>query len=159
MTDARSPDDVLSVARLLLHVVPRLNRWVEARASEGDQPATLSLRQLSALSLIRDQPTTLGQVARELLVTPAVVTGLIDRLERRGYVRRESGADDRRRVLLTLTEEGRQAYAAMEDRLAEEIGDRLATLEPDELRTLGRALIALSDLRAPAGDNQAEHSA
>ena len=87
------------------------------------------------------------------------MTGLIDRLERRGYVRRESGADDRRRVLLTLTEEGRQAYAAMEDRLAEEIADRLATLEPDELRTLGRALIALSDLRAPAGDNQAEHSA
>jgi DNA-binding MarR family transcriptional regulator len=88
-----------SVTQSILDIVPRLNRWAEASVARAAGEKRLSLRQLSALTMIESEKTTLGDVARRLMVTPAVVTGLIDRLERRGYVRRINSTDDRRRVL------------------------------------------------------------
>jgi len=133
-------------ARAMLQIVPRLNRWAEARALQSDRGGDLSLRQLSAMSVIEDQTTTLGDVARRLMVTPAVVTGLIDRLERRGYVRRVSGGTDRRRVHLALTDEGRAASRFVEDHLVGEIAQRLASYGPTELRDLERGLDVLARL-------------
>ncbi|MEA2582601.1 MAG: hypothetical protein QOF33_686 [Thermomicrobiales bacterium] len=135
-------------AQAMLQIVPRLNRWAEARALQSDRGGDLSLRQLSALSVIEDETTTLGDVARRLMVTPAVVTGLIDRLERRGYVRRVSGGSDRRRVHLALTDEGRVASGFVEDHLVREIAQRMASYGPEEIRNLERGLEVLARLAA-----------
>lgn len=48
-----------------------------------------------------------GVVAGLLLVTPASMTSLFDTLERRGLVTRRHDPDDRRRVLVGITEAGR----------------------------------------------------
>jgi DNA-binding MarR family transcriptional regulator len=82
------------------------------------------------------------------MVTPAVVTGLIDRLERRGYVRRVSGGADRRRVHLALTDEGRAASEFVENHLVHEISQRLGGYGRDELRDLERGLDILARLTA-----------
>lgn len=50
-------------------------------------------------------PTT---IAERLLVTTASMTSLLDTLERRGLLTRSPDPDDRRKVLVTLTEDGRQ---------------------------------------------------
>jgi DNA-binding MarR family transcriptional regulator len=141
-----SESTAAGTAQSLLHVVPRLNRWAEAHALQSDKGGDLSLRQLSALSVIEDETTTLGDVARRLMVTPAVVTGLIDRLERRGYVRRVSGGSDRRRVHLALTEEGRAASGFVQDQLVDELARRVASYGPDEIRSLERGLGVLARL-------------
>jgi DNA-binding MarR family transcriptional regulator len=144
----------------VLQIVPRLNRWAESRATNAEHGGELSLRQLAALSVIEDETTTLGDVARRLMVTPAVVTGLIDRLERRGYVRRMNSSGDRRRVLLALTDEGRKARGFVEDQLVQEIAQRLATFEPAQIRDLGRLLSILSqvtsDLESPLEGSDSE---
>jgi DNA-binding MarR family transcriptional regulator len=124
-------------ARLLLSVVTHLHRWAEVRAAQ-EHGAGLSLRQFTALTLIQHESTTLGVLAQQLHVTPAVVTGLIDRLERRGYVHRSAGADDRRRVVLSLTEEGRQARDGLEARLIDALASHLSSLAPDDLHALER---------------------
>jgi DNA-binding MarR family transcriptional regulator len=141
-----SEEMVADTAQSMLQVVPRLNRWAESRAMQSDQGGDLSLRQLSALSVIEDETTTLGEVARRLMVTPAVVTGLIDRLERRGYVRRLSGASDRRRVHLALTEDGRAAIGSVEDYLVGEIARRVKAYGPDAVRDLERGLAVMARL-------------
>lgn len=137
--------DLRHIARLLLHMVTRLNRWAEALAVQ-EQQADLSLRQFSALTLIQEESTSLGELARQLHVTPAVVTGLIDRLERRGYVQRTTGTDDRRRVLLSLTDEGRRARNALEVKLIDDITSRLAAFTPEDLRALERILGQLATM-------------
>ena len=48
-------------------------------------------------------------IAERLLVTTASVTSLLDTLERRGLVTRAPDPDDRRKVLVTLTSQGRRA--------------------------------------------------
>ena len=50
-------------------------------------------------------PTTISE---RLLVTTASVTSLLDTLERRGLVARLRDPDDRRKLLVSLTEEGQQ---------------------------------------------------
>lgn len=98
--------------------------------------------------MIEDEVTTLGDVAKRLHVTPAVVTGLIDRLERRGYVQRINSTDDRRRVMLTLTESGRAASKSATASLAAELERSLAKLDSDDLQLINRALERLEPVTA-----------
>lgn len=132
-----------NVTLSLLDIVPRLNRWAEASVARAAGENRLSLRQLSALTMIESEKTSLGDVARRLMVTPAVVTGLIDRLEKRGYVRRINSTDDRRRVLLALTDEGRAAAENVSNLLQREMAAALATFSAAELEELDRSLTRL----------------
>lgn len=52
-------------------------------------------------------PLSPGEVADRLLLTPASITSLLDTLERRGLVTRTPDPQDRRRVLVEITEAGR----------------------------------------------------
>lgn len=137
-----------SVTQSILDIVPRLNRWAEASVARAAGDNRLSLRQLSALTMIESEKTTLGDVARRLMVTPAVVTGLIDRLERRGYVRRINSTDDRRRVLLALTDEGRSAAESVTNLLQREMAAVLVSFSPRELEQLDETLTRLRPVAA-----------
>lgn len=61
---------------------------------------------LGALSLLG--PVTAGQLARETGFTTGAITGIVDRLEKAGHVRRERNSEDRRSVIIRpLNEESR----------------------------------------------------
>ncbi len=61
----------------------------------------LSATEFEAVDIItNNQPVSAGQLATFCGLTTGAVTGLVDRLERAGFVRRKSDPDDRRRVLL-----------------------------------------------------------
>lgn len=63
------------------------------------------------LSFLWDGPKTASAIARHVRLTPAAVTALIDRLEKRGFVRRTPDASDRRKVLVEQAEEARRVTA------------------------------------------------
>ena len=73
------------------------------------------------------------RLARGLLLSSAGVTSRIDRLERRGFVRRLDDPNDRRGVIIELTDEGLAVVDAAVT--ANSASDRqlLARLDPDEL--------------------------
>ncbi len=127
-------------ARQTLELLPILRRWVTARVHWAGADAGLSLRQYAALSGIRQGASSPGELARLWQVTPAVITGVIDRLERRELARREPDPDDRRRLRLALTETGLAASMLVERALTEELAAQLAKASPRELAELGRAL-------------------
>src|SRR6187549_2164015 len=133
MASAATANAATESAELTLTLIPRLTRWAQTRVVNEDSGAELSLRQLSALQMIEDDTTTLGDVARRLMVTPAVVTGLIDRLEKRGYVRRVSEPGDRRRIHLELTESGREAGSSVRAELTELFQCGLVRLDDEQL--------------------------
>src|SRR5215207_469217 len=128
------------LAQQTLVLLPILRRWVTARVHGAGADAGLSLRQYAALSGIRQGATSPGELARLWQVTPAVITGVIDRLERRELVRREPDPDDRRRLRLALTDAGLAASMLVERSLTEELAVQLAKASPHELAELGRAL-------------------
>ena len=71
-------------------------------------PWDLSPSQFNVLNLIYGLPDGLSQteVGRQLIVHRSNVTGLVDRLEKRGLVKRRELAGDRRIYLVVLTAEG-----------------------------------------------------
>lgn len=80
----------------------RFQVFSEAKAAE----AGLTPQQHQALLAIRaadPDDATVGYVAQRLIVKPHTASGLIDRLETLGLVRREAAQSDRRRALLRLT--------------------------------------------------------
>jgi DNA-binding MarR family transcriptional regulator len=76
------------------------------------------------------------QLARGLMLSSAGVTSRIDRLERRGYVRRLADPNDRRGVMIELTDEGLGVVDAAVE--ANTISDRqlLERLDPEEIVVL-----------------------
>ena len=83
------------------------------------------------------------------MLSSAGVTSRIDRLERRGYVRRLADPNDRRGVMVELTDEGLEAVDAAV--AANTVSDRqlLERLDPDEIEALERILRKLRWARAP----------
>ena len=55
----------------------------------------------------------MGEVARRTVVTGSNVTVVVDDLENRGLVSRQTAADDRRATVIKLTSKGRSAFAKM----------------------------------------------
>ena len=89
-------------------------------------------------------PLTPGKLAELSGLTTGTVTGVLDRLERAGFVRRERDSNDRRKVLVVPTEDGTarlmSAYAghgAYTERV-------LASRTPDELRVIAAFLRELN---------------
>jgi DNA-binding MarR family transcriptional regulator len=70
----------------------------------------LSPSQFNILSLLHDQPAGCTQIelSRRLIMHRSNVTGLLDRLEARGLVRRQDNPADRRAFIVILTAAGRK---------------------------------------------------
>ncbi len=71
-------------------------------------------------------PTTAGHLAELGALTTGAVTGVLDRLEQAGYVRREPDPDDRRRVVVRLVEDSMSRVERLYDplRAASAVGVR-----------------------------------
>src|SRR6186713_3383915 len=75
-------------AERLLRLLPRFQRWAATAVQVGGGGLDLSLRQLAVLYLVREGAAFPSELARQLRISPAVVTGLLDRLAQRGYLQR-----------------------------------------------------------------------
>jgi MarR family transcriptional regulator, organic hydroperoxide resistance regulator len=83
----------------------------------------LGITDMKALSvLFREGPMTAGHIAQRLSLTTGAVTSVIDRLERRGVVRRTPDPKDRRKVIVTIDYEalasGENVYRSMGEAFA-----------------------------------------
>lgn len=142
MHNSEQPD-ALACARHTLAMLPSLRQWVTGRVQEAGACEGLSLRQFAALRGIQEGATSPGELARLWRVTPAVVTGILDRLERRSLVRREPDPLDRRRLRLALTAQGEQAGRDIDQMLTGALAQQLATCSAGELAELQRSLLLL----------------
>ena len=75
--------------------------------------AQLTLVQLRVLRRLSKQSQSLSQLGGELALAPPSMTRLADRLETRGLIARERDETDRRKVVATITDKGRQLVSAI----------------------------------------------
>jgi DNA-binding MarR family transcriptional regulator len=135
------PGRATEQARKTLAMLPALRHWAKAHVETASADVALSIRQFAALHGIREGASSPGDLARLWQVTPAVITGIVDRLESHELVRREADPDDRRRLRLALTERGHAACDAVERALTQNLAAQLARHATDhELAELDRAL-------------------
>jgi len=77
-------------------------------------------------------PLSAAGLSRLLNVTPSNITGIIDRLEEKGYVRREKNPVDRRTSWIQLTEKGRELGRTLPDLTEQKLYEGLKDLTPTE---------------------------
>src|SRR3954447_9561953 len=91
---------------------------------------------LSSLRIAQPHQLSPTRLARGLMLSSAGVTSRIDRLERRGFVRRLPDPNDRRGVIIELTPEGLDAVDAAVTALAASDRQLLERLDADEIEQL-----------------------
>ncbi|WP_448062494.1 MarR family transcriptional regulator [Cellulomonas hominis] len=105
---------------------------------------TLTMQQLKVLLLLHVDGSLMShELADALKISPASVTGLVDRLEDRGLVHRVADPTDRRARHVHPTAEGSQLVDAL---MAEGAGHRVALLsrlDDESVRTIATAFAAL----------------
>lgn len=95
-----------------------------------------------------------SDLAADLDLAPASVTGRLDALERRGFVRRTPSVTDRRRVDVELTDEGRSTWIGAMEFLGNEEDRLLGVLAKDEralLNDMLRRIMVVAEDKGGAG--------
>lgn len=119
-----------------------LHRQVALRYGAVAREAGLTLQQAELLCQLERSTPSFGELARLLGCDKTNVTGLVDRLERRGLVRRAPDPADRRVSRAILTDEGREAGRRLREGFARVVAENCATLpasDRSELARLGAA--------------------
>jgi len=143
----------------VLSRISRLARHLDIARRGAFADHGLETWEFDVLSALRRQGPpfrlTPGALLRATLVTSGTMTNRIDRLVRKGLVRRQPDPRDKRGVLVTLTEQGvARADAALADLLRRErvLLAGLDTGERQQLADLMRILLApFDDPRSPPG--------
>ncbi len=100
--------------------------------------AKLTLVQVRVLRRLARQPQSLGQLGSELALAPPSVTRLVDRLEERGLIERHRDDEDRRKVVATLTDEGKRLVSAipfLEETAIHTAVDRMKVADRERIAT------------------------
>jgi DNA-binding MarR family transcriptional regulator len=141
------PRSDVGLATALRISVSRLARRLRAeRAALGLQP-DLSDTQLAALAaLVNRGPMTPGELAEYEKVQPPSMTRVIAVLEERSLVMRAPHTTDRRQVVLTVTDGGRELVYQVRRLREAWLARRLRELSPQERATLRAAAPILEKL-------------
>ncbi|MCX5397765.1 MarR family winged helix-turn-helix transcriptional regulator [Streptomyces sp. NBC_00102] len=108
----------------------------------------LSIVQLRMFGVLRDREPGMQELARHLGLDKSSATGLVDRAERRGLVRRSPSPHDRRSVQVALTEQGHQLAREATVEAGQHIHALAAHLTDEQRAQL--SLLASAALAGPA---------
>jgi MarR family 2-MHQ and catechol resistance regulon transcriptional repressor len=132
-----TPEEILA-----LNAFIKLTRAADsllARLAQRGTLRELTPSQFGVLeSLYHLGPMCQGEVSAKILRSTGNMTLVLDNLEKRGWVQRQRDPDDRRKVNVSLTEEGRDVISRILPQQVAAIVEEMSALTPEEQITLGR---------------------
>ena len=134
--DAKTYNPKRSIGGLLSRVKMRLMEALDAEL----EPLGISAAQYVILANLASGVDSASGLCRSVSYDPGAMTRMIDRLEKKGLVRREPCSEDRRVMRLALTEEGRTVYPQLVEKAAKVLNERLRGFSADEVRQLEHLL-------------------
>jgi MarR family transcriptional regulator, organic hydroperoxide resistance regulator len=147
--------DVAEVLRLLRRLFRAIHVYSKAILAK----AGLSGPQVWALTILAAHPgLSARDLAARMFVHPSTLTGILERLERKGAIERVVNKSDRRGVRLSVTSSGRRVLRATPPPVQVGLTRALETLPARRLRELRRSLERIARetevqrLRAPFFD-------
>lgn len=122
--------------------IMRTSRRLRAEAASR----SLSPGQYSVLAAIIPGSMSVGQLAEREQIQAPSMTRIVNHLQDAGLVIRCAGVDDKRRVLVQITEAGSAALAAARSKRTEWLAKRVAALSPEDRRILRQAARILQEM-------------
>jgi DNA-binding MarR family transcriptional regulator len=100
-------DQFRADAERLSHIILEMQRCFVLHLSKELAPGNVSFPQFFLLAALHQKEVlTMSAIAQKMGHTTAAASGLVDRLENLGYVVRSSAREDRRKVMVCITEKG-----------------------------------------------------
>ena len=113
----------------------------EAKAVITDEFKDITNNDMHILEAIGiEEPKSMSRIAGELHVTVGTLTTNMNSLEKKGYLERNRSTQDKRVVLVTLTEKGRKAFFHHRDFHRKMIHTIIRDLDEEEMKTLIKCL-------------------
>lgn len=141
-------EDAMDINRTLNEVLVKLFRDIntlEERAIRTEEYRDVTSNDMHVMEAIGPDGTkNMTSVARELEVTTGTLTISVNSLVKKGYVDRTRSEEDRRVVLISLSEKGQKAYLHHRKFHEEMIDAVLKDLTEEEQRALEKALSKLT---------------
>lgn len=120
-------------AERLAEILTGLQRCFILSISKDLARGNVSFPQYCLLGFLSQQPyLTMTEIAQKMGHTTAAATGLVDRLEKLGHVRRVHAQEDRRKILVEITESGSGLVAEVRDDMVCNILKIMDLLEDSE---------------------------
>jgi DNA-binding MarR family transcriptional regulator len=142
--ERKVPEDVLAKAGALGREISTMTVLVHSRIAEQMGLSGTDHKCLE-LAVQAQEPLTAGQIAQLSGLSTGAVTGVIDRLERRGFVRRVRDPHDRRKVLVEVAEFDEARYAHLFQHMVDLTERVLSRFTPDEWAVIERYNRAILD--------------
>ncbi len=118
--------------------------WAMVRATENElRPIGISMIGAAVLFLAKNAkaPATPAQLSRWLFREPHTVSGLLNRMEKQGLIRKTKDLERKNLVRVTLTEKGEKAYQRQSEmRVIRKLLSSLSPKQRDNLMTYLRTL-------------------
>ena len=129
-------DAVVTASRVLVAMAAR---------SLADAGEEVTLTQYRSLVVLASRgPHGVAALAEAVAVTPPTASRLVDRLVRKGLVRRRTDRHDRRQVRVALTEAGRDLVDLVTERRRHEIAELLTSISPEVQQSMAEGLHQLA---------------
>lgn len=98
----------LSLSDSVLLELRKISQAVDMRSKRLERQAGITVSQLLILrEVAAGEDFSVGEIARDVSLSQGTVTGILERMEKRGLVMREKSEEDRRRVLVRITDPGK----------------------------------------------------
>jgi DNA-binding MarR family transcriptional regulator len=110
----------------------------------------LSLTQLRVLGILRDRRLRMSELAAFLGLDKSTLSGLIARAERRGLLTRAASPEDKRAVVVLITDAGRDLIQRLYDEGRDVLAPATGRLEPGQREQLAQLLEPLLTPPLPA---------
>jgi MarR family 2-MHQ and catechol resistance regulon transcriptional repressor len=118
-------------------VLARCHRVLSQIAEHSIEEAGLCLSDFAALeALLHKGPLTITEIQGKVLLASGSMTAAVDRLEKKGLIKRGPALNDRRAKVLHLTPEGRRVVESAFSRHAAELESAMTVLNQSEKRQL-----------------------
>ena len=130
--------------RATLDAIRRLVQGIRSPSRRDAAAAGLTAAELFVLHALRDAPAhSLNELAARTYTDQSTASPVVERMRRRGLVRRERSAEDARRVVIALTPAGRTAVERAPEAPQSAMIAALSRLSVRDRRALARGLTRL----------------
>ncbi len=92
--------------------------------------------------LAEEECLSMSSIARMMGHSTAAATGMVDKLQEMDYIKRFTAAADRRKIMVRITEKGRQLIQRMHGNIARDLADLMAREESSGELNRARAVIS-----------------
>jgi DNA-binding MarR family transcriptional regulator len=131
----------------IIFSIRRLMQARELYKKELNKKHHLSASQLNCLiALYENGPLPPSQIAKHMLVESSTVTGVVDRLQEKGFVERLRDSPDRRVITVQLTNTGKALAKNAPPPIQQKILDGLTNLSQEEIEQIAHGLKTLTNM-------------